>query len=65
MSLDKVLSSVIEGTNQPEHKAPYESERRTIALHISQGLAYMHERGWVHRDIKPENVLTRRARVPT
>jgi serine/threonine protein kinase len=35
-------------------------DRDTIAnfvCHICQGLAFMHERGWVHRDIKPENIL--------
>lgn len=27
---------------------------------VTQGLAHMHEKGWVHRDVKPENILVTR-----
>jgi serine/threonine protein kinase len=28
-----------------------------IVTELAQGIAHMHDRGWVHRDLKPENVL--------
>jgi serine/threonine protein kinase len=28
-----------------------------IMIQVAEGLAHMHERGWVHRDVKPANIL--------
>ncbi|GIX84883.1 wee1-like protein kinase 2 [Caerostris extrusa] len=34
-----------------------EEEVKTIILHISRGLAYIHEQKYAHLDIKPSNIL--------
>jgi len=39
-------------------------DRIDIALQLSHGLAFMHEKGFVHQDIKLDNVLYRRRQVP-
>ena len=31
--------------------------RAALALQAAQGIAYLHDRGWVHFDLKPGNVL--------
>jgi protein kinase len=39
-------------------KAPFsETEIRDLCFQIFQGLAYMHDNGYIHRDLKPENLL--------
>lgn len=34
-----------------------ESDVKTLALKLAQGLKYLHSQEIVHRDIKPENIL--------
>ena len=34
-----------------------ESDVKTLALKLAQGLQYLHSQEIVHRDIKPENIL--------
>ncbi|MFS7903638.1 putative protein-serine/threonine kinase CMGC-RCK family [Helianthus anomalus] len=41
-----------------ERTKPFsESEIRNMCFQTLQGLAYMHQKGYMHRDLKPENIL--------
>ena len=33
----------------------------TIITQSANGLAYMHDQGWIHRDIKPENIMANKS----
>ena len=43
--------------------AEWQSEVNRIALEVSSGMAYLHERKVVHRDLKPENILLTQQRI--